>query len=290
MRAFEYHAPASLDEAQELLARHGDEAKLLAGGTGLIILMKQLLVQPARLVSLRKVPALERIARVNGALHVGATATHRAVEMSPMVRELLPLLSEVYGHVATVRIREMATVGGGLAHADPTQDSPLAFLVLDASVRLSSSRGQRTIAVDGLFLDHYTTVLEPDEVLTEVLVPLPDPGTGTAFMKFQPHTVADYPTVSVAAGLSLDESGRCRKARLALGSVGSTPVRARTAEAMLTGNRLTPQLLGDAAQSVAQELDPISDLRGSADYKRKMAVVFTRRALEAAAARTGKAA
>ena len=179
MRAFEYLAPPSLRETQELLGQHGEEAKLLAGGTGLVILMKQLLVQPALLVSLGKVPSLKRIVRVNGALHVGAMATHRAVETSPLARELLPLLSEVYGHVATVRIREMATVGGGLAHADPTQDSPLAFLVLDGSVRLSSVRGERTMPADGFFLDHYTTVVEPDEVLTEVVVPLPEPGTGT---------------------------------------------------------------------------------------------------------------
>jgi carbon-monoxide dehydrogenase medium subunit len=222
---------------------------------------------------------------LDGALQVGAMATHRAVETSPLVRDLLPLLSEVYGHIATVRIREVATVGGGLAHADPSQDSPLAFLVLDASVRLASARAERTMPVEKLFLDHYTTVVEPDEVLTEVLVPLPAPRTGTAFTKFLPHTVADYPTVSVAVRLTLDERGLCRQARIALGSVGSTPIRARAAEQMLEGNKPRAELLREAAQTVAKDVDPISDLRGSADYKRKMAVVFTRRTLELALAR-----
>lgn len=285
MRAFEYHAPASLHEAHELLSRYGEDAKLIAGGTGLVIFMKQRLVQPARVVSLRTVPGLDRIAHVNGALSIGAMTTHRAMERSAAVREAASILAETYSHVATVRIREAATVGGGLAHADPTQDTPLAFLVLDASVRLTASRGERTVPLDGFFQDHYTTIIAPDEVLTEVVVPRPAAPTGCAFLKFLPHSVADYPTVSVAARISLDERGLCREARIALGSVGSVPLRARGAERMLAGNKIVPELIRAAADTVGPEVDPISDLRGSADYKRKMAIVFTRRALEQAAAR-----
>src|SRR5579875_3822757 len=269
---FDYRAPTSLDEALALLQQHGYSARVVAGGTALVILMKQRLVQPELLVSLRRIPELDAIRADNGTLHLGATATHRAVETHPVVRERWPLLAETFRHVATVRIRNMATVGGSLAHGDPNQDPPPALIALDARARLRSAAGE--------------TDVRPGEVLTEVLVPAPPPDAGWAWVKFLPRTADDYATVSVACLLTLEPgTTRCRDVRLALGSAGTTPIRAEAAEAALRGEDLTPARLREAAQLVADAVDPIADFRGSSEYKREMAVVWTRRALEQALAR-----
>jgi aerobic carbon-monoxide dehydrogenase medium subunit len=280
---FDYQAPTRLDEALDLLKQHGDDARVIAGGTALVIMMKQRLVQPQVLVSLRRLPELEQVRSDNGALHLGATATHRAVETSPVVRDRWPLLAETYRHVATVRIRNMATVGGGVVHGDPNQDPPPALIALDAKARLRSASGEREVPLQSFFLDYYETDVQPGEVLTEIVVPEQPRDAGWAWVKFLPRTADDYATVSVACLVSLENgSNRCREARIALGSVATTPVRADAAEAALRGQELTPERLREAAQLVAGQVDPISDFRGSSDYKRDMAVVWTRRALEQA--------
>ncbi|HLH22364.1 MAG TPA: xanthine dehydrogenase family protein subunit M [Chloroflexota bacterium] len=280
---FDYQAPAQLDEALALLQQHGDDARVIAGGTALVIMMKQRLVQPQLLVSLRRIPELEQVRADNGTLHLGATATHRAVETSPIVRDRWPLLAETYRHVATVRIRNMATVGGGVVHGDPNQDPPPALIALDAKARLRSASGEREVPLQSFFLDYYETDVQPGEVLTEIVVPEQPRDAGWSWVKFLPRTADDYATVSVACLLSLENgSNRCREARIALGSAATTPVRADAAENALRGQELTPERLREAAQLVAGQVDPISDFRGSSDYKRDMAVVWTRRALEQA--------
>ena len=280
---FDYRAPTSLDEALSLLQQHGDDARVIAGGTALVIMMKQRLVQPGLLVSLRRVAELERLAADNGTLHLGATTTHRAVETSPVVRERWPLLAETFRHVATVRIRNMATVGGGIVHGDPNQDPPPALIVLDAKAHLRSAQGEREVPLQQFFLDYYETDVQPGEVLTEIVVPAQPAGAGWSWKKFLPRTADDYATVSAACLLTLEDgSNRCREARIALGSAGTTPVRAEAAEAALRGQELTPERLAEAARQVEGQVDPISDFRGSSDYKREMAVVWTRRALEEA--------
>jgi carbon-monoxide dehydrogenase medium subunit len=280
---FDYKAPTNLDEALELLKQNGDDARVIAGGTALVIMMKQRLVQPQLLVSLRRIPALEEVRSDNGTLHLGATATHRAVETSPVVRDRWPLLAETYRHVATVRIRNMATVGGGIVHGDPNQDPPPALIALDARARLRSASGEREVPLQSFFLDYYETDVQPGEVLTEVAVPEQPRDAGWAWVKFLPRTADDYATVSVACLVSLEDgSNRCRDVRIALGSAATTPVRADAAEGALRGQELTPERLREAAQLVAGQVDPISDFRGSSEYKRDMAVVWTRRALEQA--------
>ncbi|HEY7065954.1 MAG TPA: xanthine dehydrogenase family protein subunit M [Chloroflexota bacterium] len=280
---FDYQAPTQLGEALDLLKQHGDDARVIAGGTALVIMMKQRLVQPQVLVSLRRIPDLEQVRADNGTLRLGATATHRAVETSPVVRERWPLLAETYRHVATVRIRNMATVGGGVVHGDPNQDPPPALLVLDAKARLRSASGDREVPLQGFFLDYYETDVQPGEVLTEIVVPEQPRGAGWSWVKFLPRTADDYATVSVACLVSVDKgTNRCADARIALGSAATTPVRADQAEAALKSQELTPESLREAAQLVAGQVDPISDFRGSSDYKRDMAVVWTRRALEQA--------
>jgi carbon-monoxide dehydrogenase medium subunit len=279
---FEYHAPTNLQEALNLLRQHGDDAKLLAGGTGLINLMKQRLAQPAVIVDIRNLSDLNYVRAEDGQLRIGALTTHRQVETSPIALERVPLLANTYKHVATIRIRNIATVGGGLAHADPNQDPPPAYLVLGASVKAVSPSGERIIPVEDLFVDYYETILQPDELLTEIQVPVPSPNAGSAFIKFLPKTADDYATVSAAALLTLGEGDVCQDVRLAFGSAGSTAIRARNAENSLRGQKASVEAFRVAAAAAKDEVDPLSDPRGSAEYKRDMAEVFARRALEQA--------
>jgi aerobic carbon-monoxide dehydrogenase medium subunit len=283
MTPFNYHTPETQEEALTLLHEHGDSAKLMAGGTALVIMMKQRLVLPETLISLHRLRGLAEVQEVDGTLHLGALLTHRAAETSPLLRARLPVLAETYRQVATVRIRNVATVGGALAHADPNQDPPVTLLALDAQVQLASVSGSRDVPLTDFFTDYYETVLRPDELLTAIRIPLPQPHMGSAHVKFLPRTADDYATVGVAATIRLDPAtGTCQDCRIALGSVGSTPLRALSAEGVVRGQRLTPELLREAGAVAQQQTDPISDTRGSADYKRAMAGVFVRRALEQA--------
>jgi carbon-monoxide dehydrogenase medium subunit len=285
MRDFEYREPDSLEEVLALLHDHGEDAKIIAGGTALVIMLNQRLIMPSYLVSLRKLPGLDSVESVDGVLQLGALVTHRAVETSPMVRDQIPVLAETYRHVATLRIRNMATLGGTLAHADPSQDSPVTLMALDARVRLTSSGGSREVPLNEFFTDYYETVLQPDELLTEVLVPVPRPHTGSVYLKFLPRTEDDYATVGVAVSLEMEPSSQlCQECRIVMGGVAPTPLRVPEAEALLSGQKLVPELLHQAAAVAQEQTDPISDSRGSSDYKREMAGVCVRRALEQAGA------
>jgi carbon-monoxide dehydrogenase medium subunit len=286
MIGFEYRAPESLEEVWAALDEAGDDARLIAGGTALLLLMKQRLVRPALLVSLKRLGGLSEIRNEDGALRIGATATHRQVETNQHVRQHFPALAETLRRVATPRVRNQGTLGGNLAHADPNQDPPATLIALDASVRLRSSGGERGVRVDEFFTDYYETALQPGEVLTDILLPLPAAGSGSAFLKFLPRTADDYATVAAAASLRLD-NGVCRDVRLALGSAGPTPIRARAAEAILEGQAPNDSTLRAAAAAVKDEVDPLSDIRGSAEYKREMSEVFAYRALRQALERVG---
>ena len=286
MIGFEYRAPESLEEVWAALDEAGDDARLIAGGTALLLLMKQRLVRPALLVSLKRLGGLSEIRNEDGALRIGATATHRQVETNQHVRQHFPALAETLRRVATPRVRNQGTLGGNLAHADPNQDPPATLIALDASVRLRSSGGERSVRVDEFFTDYYETALQPGEVLTDIVLPLPPAGSGSAFLKFLPRTADDYATVAAAASLRLD-NGVCRDVRLALGSAGPTPVRARAAEAILEGQAPNDSTLRAAAAAVKDEVDPLSDIRGSAEYKREMSEVFAYRALRQALERVG---
>ncbi len=279
--SFEYRRAGKQEEALDLLQQYGDEAKLMAGGTALVLMLRQRLLVPELVIDVSRVPDLDRIQVDDGELRLGGLLTHREVELAPQVRAHVPALAETYHRVATIRIRNLATVGGSLAHADPNQDPLVTLLALDARVQLRSSSRSREVALESFFRDYYETVVEPEELVTGVRIPLPAADTGVVYHKFLPRSEDDYATVAVAASVRLDrDSETCVDCRIAMGCVGPTPLRARASEELIRGQRLTPELSAAAASAAMEATDPLSDTRGSAGYKRSMAGVFVRRALE----------
>jgi len=275
-----FRAPRETAEALEFLAKGGEGAQLVAGGTALVPMLKQRLIAPELLVSLARVPELRELSRDDEFLRLGACVTHRTAETSALVREAHSALADTFRRVATVRIRNAATVGGSLAHADPNQDPPVTLLALGAQVCLRGGAGTRVMPLEAFFVDYYETVREPGELLEAVQVPLQREASGSVYLKFLPRTQDDYATVSSAAWIEVDPAtGECRRARIALGCVGPTPFRVTAAEALLVGELPGEELLREAAERVREVCDPLSDTRGSADYKRDIAGVFVRRAI-----------
>jgi CO/xanthine dehydrogenase FAD-binding subunit len=276
-----FQAPDSVEEACSLLGENEDR-RAVAGGTALAILLRQGLVRPEMLVSVARLPGLHDI-HVNGNLHLGAAVRLRVAEQHPALKAGWPMLAETFRSVATPRIRNMATVGGGAAHADPSQDPPATLVALRAEMIVASAAGQRRVPADEFFVDYYETALQPGEILEAVEVPPLEPNSGAVFLKYRPRSVEDYATVSAAAVVQLDQAGACQSARLVLGAVGSTPVSVPVADA-LVGEPITDAKARAAAELARDLVDPNEDVRGSAAYKREMAIVFGRRALLAAAA------
>jgi aerobic carbon-monoxide dehydrogenase medium subunit len=281
MIKFDYLEPATLAEALSLLEQHGDSARVIAGGTSLIIWMRQLLLMPKVVIGLGRIPDLDTITfNVQEGLRIGAGARHRDIELSAAVKQHYPLLHETFRKVAQPRIRNMGTIGGNLAGGDPLTDPGASLIALDAELTLTSSNGTRTMLVEDFFVDYYQTALEPGELLTGIRVPPPQ-RPGWSHIKFTPRSVEDFATVGVAITLRVQER-TCEDARLALNSVASTIVRAKRAEEVLRGRRLTDEVLREAGEVAASEVDPVDDNRGSADYKRDLVKVLVRRAAEEA--------
>jgi len=278
MRPFEYLEPATVEEALALLADGGSDTMLMAGGTSVVILMKQELVRPERVVGLRRLAELRTIGG-GDSLRIGALATHGAIARAAAVRAHAPALAATFAAVATVRIREQATLGGNLAHADPAQDPPVTLLALDAEAVVASARGTRRIALTDLFIDVFETSLRSDELLLRVEIPRLPAGARATYKKFLPNTQDDYATISVAAVVATGPDGACTHARIALGAAGPVPIRAQDAERALIGRQLNEAAILEAAALAAAATEPFDDLRGSADYKRAMAAVWTARAL-----------
>jgi carbon-monoxide dehydrogenase medium subunit len=276
---YDYHEPESVAEALDLLARHGEDAHLVAGATAFTLLWRQGLLRPGHVIGLRRIPALGEITTSDGGLVIGATATHRAIERSREVARYCPALTRTFASVATVRVRNQATIGGNLAHADPAQDPPPMLIALGAEVIATSTAGERAIAIDELFVDVFTTSLRPGEIITSVRFPALAAGTRATYLKFLPRTADDYATVSVAAALRLANDGTVADVRVALGAAGPTPIRSRSVEDALRGARPDAKRIADAAARVETDIEPFDDVRGSAAYKREMARVWTERAL-----------
>ena len=287
---FEFHNPSSLSEAFGLLETYGDDARVMAGGTALVIQMKQRLSQPEHVINLRRIPGLDAIEDTgdgSGAVRVGALCTQQQLATSPLMSERISLVTDTYQRVATPRIRCMATVGGGLVHGDPSQDPPPTLIVLGASVVLASANGERTLSMEDLLIDYYETDVQPGEILTSLVVPPAPTGSGAAYIKFLPRTADDYATVAVAAVVTPGPDNTCQEVRLALGSVGMTAIHATQAEDLLRGQPLTEENIRACAASVKDLVDPLDDYRGSAEYKRDMSEVMTRRAIQQALVAAG---
>src|SRR5262245_4265898 len=279
---FDYHTPGTIKEALELLGRHKDDAKLLAGGHSLLPAMKLRLATPKHLVDLKKVPGLTAIKEEGGVVVVGAMATHYAVETSPIVKSKCPLLAQVAGQIGDPMVRNMGTIGGSLAHADPAADYPAAIIALGAEMVAEGPKGKRTIKADDFFKGLLTTALAADEILTEVRVPVCGPKVGCAYAKF-PHPASRFAVVGVASVLTMD-AGKVSKASVGITGAGTKAIRAKGVEAGLQGKALDAATIQAAAEKAPDGVDVQADLQGSEEYKRHLLKVFARRAIEAAAA------
>lgn len=283
-QAFDYLAPATLPEAVALLQEHGDEAKILAGGHSLIPMMKLRLATPEILIDINGISGLEYIKEHEGFLRIGAMTREVAVEDSDLIRRDYPIIFDTAKMIADPQVRNLATIGGNLAHGDPGNDHPATMLALGAQVLVTGPNGQRTISIEDFFVDFYMTALQQDEILTEIRIPIPLPKAGGAYLKLE-RKVGDYATAGVAAQISLDGQGVCHYVGIGLTNVSYVPLKAKRSEAQLLGNRIDAAAIEEAAQLASEDCNPSSDLRGPAEYKRAMVKELTKRALQQAVAR-----
>jgi carbon-monoxide dehydrogenase medium subunit len=282
--AFEYHAPASLDEATALLDKLGEDAKILSGGQSLIPMMKLRLASPAHVIDIGGIAGLSYIRETDGVLGIGALTRESELEESELVRARYPLLHETSQVIADPIVRNLATVGGNLAHGDPANDHPATMLALGAEVVARGRRGSRRLPIASFFTGPFSTALAPGEILVEIRVPLAAPRSGGAYRKLE-RKVGDFATAAVAAQVTLRADGACESAGIGLTNVGLTPIKAEKAEAALRGKRLDDKTIAEAARLAAAAAEPAEDLRGSAEYKRDLVRVLTTRALRRAVER-----
>jgi CO/xanthine dehydrogenase FAD-binding subunit len=275
---FSYHEPNSTEEALGLLQEHGDDGKLLAGGQSLVPLLNFRLARPDHLIDLNRIGSLAGISRRDGVLRIGAMTRQAALERSSLVARHWPLLNEAIEQVAHAQIRNRGTVGGSIAHADPAAELPVALSALDARFRVRSSRGERTIGAEEMFVTQLTTTMEPDELLTEIEVPAVPAQTGAAFLEFA-RRHGDFALGGAAALITVDESGVCVGARLVLLAAAPTPVRAAQAEEVLTGSRIDEDSARAAGREATRGIAPTGDIHGSSDYRRELIEVMVRRAI-----------
>jgi len=278
---FAYVPARSVEEALQLIAMHGEEGKLLAGGHSLIPAMKLRLQSPQTLIDLGTVPGLRGVRADGNHLVIGALTVHTDVASSDLVRKHVPGLAEAASVIGDVQVRNRGTIGGSVAHADPAADFPVMLTALNATFVVQSSSGNRAIGADDFFTDFYTTAMNANEILTEIRVPIPPAGSGSAYAKL-PHPASGYVVVSAGALITRQASGSCTAARIAIGGLGSGPCRAIATEIELQGKPLTPQIIASAATKAAEETDPVEDSYAGAEYKRHVATVYARKAIEAA--------
>jgi len=282
--AFEYHTPTSVQDALGLLGQLKDDAKILAGGHSLIPMMKLRLAQPKHLIDLRKVPGLAGIKEEGGAIVMGAMTTEWQIESSALVKSKFPVLSEIAAMIGDPAVRNLGTIGGSVAHADPAADWPAGMIALGAEMVCVGPKGRRTVKVDGWFQGLMATALGEDELLVEIRVPLLPAGSGAAYLKF-PHPASRFAVVGVAAAVTLDKQGTCTKASVGVTGAGTKAVRAKGVEAGLTGKKLDAATIEAAAQKAADGVDVQADLQGSVEYKSHLCRVFAKRAVTEAVKR-----
>lgn len=278
IRDFEYLTPKTLKEALTLWDKYGDESKVIAGGQSLLVLMRQGLVAPTYLIDIKGISEMNYIksdAKVG--LRIGALTTHRAIEKSPLMRKGFAVLAEMENRLASIQTRNWGTIGGNICHADPAGDPAPVLIALKATLTIAGLKGERNMAVEDFALDYFETALEPGELLTEIQVPAAPPHTGTAYTKFN-IIQSDLATVGVAVSVTLGSGdGICQDIRIALGAAAPTAMRAKKAEAAVRGKKITDNLLKEAGEIASTEVDPISDIVASEEYRRELVKVLVNR-------------
>lgn len=282
--SFDYHAPRTLSEAIGILARYREEAKVLSGGQSLLPLLKLRLGSAGHLVDIGRIPGLEYIKEEGGYLKIGGRTREAALEGSDLIRSKYPILSDTAAVIADPLVRNLATVGGNLAHGDPANDHPATMLALGAEIVAAGPKGERTIPIEKFFTGLFTTALAPDEILTEIRIPVPPPGSGGAYKKLE-RKVGDFATAAAAAQVTLGKKGEIERVGIGLTSAGPTPIKATAAERYLQGKKPDDAAIAETARLASQSGSPTADRRGSVEYKREMARVLSARALRIAIAR-----
>ncbi len=279
MREFEFLEPASITEASRILAEVGDDCRLMAGGTALLLAMRQRMATPTHVVSVAKIDRLRGIDFDAGrGLRIGALSKHSDVERSTLVRQHYPMLASMAARVANPQVRNQGTIGGNLCYADPATDPPGCLMALGAQVVLGSARGERVLPIEDFLVDYYTTALEPDELLLEILVPTQAADSEGLYIRFLRTAAEHRPLVNLSL-MTRRSGASCHQARLVVGASTTTPTRAPRAEAFLAGKTITPAIAAEAAEMVAADIDTLSDQRGSADFRREMVRVVARRGI-----------
>ena len=286
MAKFNYFEPAGLTEALALLKNYGDEARVIAGGQSLLILIRQGLIRPQVLISLHRIAALRQIESADGHIEIGAMATQREVSAHDTIRSKFAALAEAASKVGSIHVQNLGTVGGNISHAEPNGDSAPALIALGGSVLARSHRGERAIPLDDFFRGPFENCLEPDEMVARIRVPLPVDGASSVYVKHVQRAV-DRATVGIGVQLRIDTAGVCADARIGVGGAAPSPFRATKAEAVLKGQKISDALLDAAAAELSSMCDPLADSHGPAEYKRKMAGVFVKRAVRALLAQKG---
>jgi len=290
IKDFKYLAPKTLKEALTLLDKYQDDCKVIAGGQSLLVLMRQGLVTPKYLIDIKGLSELSYIkSDTKGGLKIGALTTHREIEKSPKMRDGFVVLAEMENRLASIQTRNWGTIGGNLCHADPAGDPAPVLVALNAALRMASLNGERTMPVEDFCLDYFETALEHNELLTEIQVPAIPPYTGAAYTKFN-VIESDLATVGVAVSVTLrSDDGICQDVRIALGAAAPTPIRAKKAEAVLRGKKITNNLIKEAGEIASTEAEPISDIYASAEYRRELIKVLVKRVGKEALARAKQA-
>jgi carbon-monoxide dehydrogenase medium subunit len=289
IKDFEYFRPKNLKEALTLLNKYQDDCKVICGGQSLLILMRQGLVAPKYLIDIKGIPDLSYIKDEKDGLKIGALTTHRTIEKSPVIKKKYPVLAEMETRLASIQTRNWGTIGGNLCHGDPAGDPAPVLISLNATFKVAGLKGTRSMPAEDFTLDYFEVALEPGELLTEIQIPPVPPRTGTAYTKFN-IIESDLATVSAAVSMTMGTGdGVCQNARIALGAAAPAPMRAKKAEAVLKGKKITDALLAQAGEVASTEADPISDMQASEEYRRELVKVLVKRMGKEALARAKQA-
>ena len=282
IKDFKYLRPGNAKEALGLLAEHKDDCKIICGGQSLLILLRQGLVAPEYLIDIKRLEELNYIKfDAKEGLRIGATTTHRTIENSSLIKEKYQVLADMENHLAHIQVRNWGTIGGNLAHADPAGDPAPVLMALSGSIKVGSSKGERTIHLDDFYTDLFETALDEGEIVLEVQVPPPVAKSGTAYKKFN-LLASDQGVISVAASVTLNGNSTCKEARICLGNAAPTVIRAKKAEAKLVGQKLGDDVLEQVGLAAAEEAEPVADIHASEDFRRHLVGVFTKRMVKQA--------